>query len=186
MSRFWEPKLGKWMNQLLPGDLLVTDQDEVLSTVLGSCIAACVREPSIPVGGMNHFMLPMAPRGGDEGASARYGLYALECLVNEILRRGGLRSRLEVKVFGGGRVLDGGTDIGKGNIDFVRGFFLAENIPILVEDVGDRIARRLRYWPLTGRVQVLHMPMDKKVKQVLEQESRAAVKLPSAGSVELF
>ncbi len=185
MSRFWEARLGAWNVQILPGELYVTDADEVITTVLGSCVAACVRDPKHGVGGMNHFMLPVPPRAdADTGVSARYGLYALESLVNEIMRRGGHRSSLEVKVFGGGRVLEGVSDIGRHNVAFVRSFFRDEHIAIVAEDVGDRFARRVRYWPMSGRVQLLQMPMD---HALVAQEQRHVHTLPPwMGSVELF
>jgi chemotaxis protein CheD len=189
VTRYWEPRLQMWNIQILPGELYVTSDAEVISTVLGSCVSACVRDPVRGVGGMNHFMLPHAPRGmSDTGASARYGLYALECLLNDLMRRGAHRDRFEVKVFGGGRVLQGTTDIGKGNIDFVRTFFRDEGLPIVAEDVGGRCARRLRYWPLTGVVKLLQMPMD---HTVAVEERRRAKTIPpvteaGAGSVELF
>lgn len=188
-TRFWEPKLKVWQVQVLPGELHVSRaSDEVISTVLGSCISACVRDVTRSIGGMNHFMLPDAPSGdADQGASARYGMYALECLLNGILRGGGRREDLEIKVFGGGRVLSGTSDIGRANIDFVRRFFADERIPVAAEDVGGTVARRLRYWPMTGRVQVLHIPMIK-ASRVIEEESAAARRIAPAqtGSVELF
>jgi len=188
MSRFWEPRVNAWIVQVLPGELHVTSEPEVIATVLGSCVSACVRDTKNPIGGMNHFMLPRAPRGtaGDLSAPARYGVFALESLVNQLLRRGARRSDLEVKVFGGGRVINLGGDVGRNNVEFVRQFFAAENISIVSEDVGGTVARRLRYWPMTGRVQLMSMPMAT-ATDVVEQETVAATRLvPVAGSVELF
>lgn len=183
MTRFWEPKLEAWQVQVLPGDLYVTRADEVVSTVLGSCVSACVRDMSRGIGGINHFLLPRAP-GSDDGASARYGVYALELLLNTVLRGGGKRGALEIKVFGGGRVLEGTGDIGRANIAFVRKFFADERLVVSAEDVGGPFARRLRYWPRTGRVQLLQMPM---AGGVLAQEADAAARIaPTAGDVELF
>jgi len=183
MTRFWEARFDTWNVQVLPGDIYVTAEDELISTVLGSCVAACVRDPARGIGGMNHFMLPKPPSTDLDGASARYGVYALECLVNQILRRGGRRSELEVKVFGGGRVLRGGSDIGRNNIEFVRAFMRDEGMRIAAEDVGGQCARRIRYWPRTGRLLLLQMPMDKTVVAV---ESKPLEREPQAGSVELF
>ena len=183
MTRYWEARFDTWNVQVLQGEIYVTQADEMISTVLGSCVAACVRDPSSGIGGMNHFMLPRPPSNDLDGASARYGVYALECLVNEILRRGARRSELEVKVFGGGRVLRGGSDIGRINIEFVHAFFRDEGMRIAAEDVGGQCARRIRYWPCTGRLMLLQMPMD---HTLVTQEARPLDRSPPAGSVELF
>ena len=168
---------------MLPGELYVTRVDELVTTVLGSCVSACVRDTRRRVGGLNHFLLPRAPSTADDGATARYGLYALECLINNVLRGGGRREDLEVKVFGGGRVIHGCGDIGRANIDFVRTFFADESMAIAAEDVGGSVARRVRYWPRTGRAQVMQLPMD----QVADFEREAAIRVSlDAGTVELF
>jgi chemotaxis protein CheD len=155
----------------------------VISTVLGSCVSACVRDVTRGVGGINHFMLPAVLRG-DAGDSARYGVYALECLVNQVLGSAGKRGDLEVKVFGGGRVIDGGGDVGRGNIDLVRRFFADERIAIRSEDLGETFARRVRYWPRSGRAQIQRIPM---AREVVSTEQKAAKEVVAApGSVELF
>jgi chemotaxis protein CheD len=185
-TRYWDQHAGRWVVQVLPGQLYVTAVDEIVTTVLGSCVSACIRDPGIGVGGINHFMLPLQPKFSDGGSSARYGLYALECLINDILKRGGERDRLEIKVFGGGRVIAGGGDIGRANIDFVRTFFADEGLAIVVEDVGRELARRLRYHPATGKVMVKHMPMGAASK-VVHHEVRLARAVPlPASDVELF
>jgi chemotaxis protein CheD len=171
--------------QVLPGEIFVTDEDVTITTVLGSCVSACLRDVRRGVGGINHFMLPNVLRG-DAGDSARYGVYALECLVNQVIGRVGRRADLEAKVFGGGRVIDGTGDVGKGNIELVRRFFATENIAILSEDLGDTLARRIRYWPKTGRAQVQRIPMSR-AADVVRTEQRAARAIVAApGSVELF
>jgi chemotaxis protein CheD len=187
VKRFWEPRNAIWQVHVLPGELYVTRADEMITTVLGSCVSACVRDRERAVGGINHFLLPRAPMVPDDGgATARYGVYALECLVNAVLRGGGSREALEVKVFGGGRVIEGSGDIGRANIDFVRGFFAKERISIVAHDVGGTVARRLRYWPQTGRVQLLQMPMIIASQVVADEQAAAARLAPTAGSVELF
>ena len=171
--------------QVLPGELFVTEEDVAITTVLGSCVSACVRDVVRGIGGINHFMLPAVLRG-DAGDSARYGVYALECLVNGVLGVVGKRANLEVKVFGGGRVIDGGGDIGRSNIELVHRFFADENIPIHSEDLGETYARRIRYWPKTGRAQIQRIPMAR-AKEVITTEKQAASKIvATAGSVELF
>ncbi len=157
----------------------------MITTVLGSCVSACVRDTRRNVGGINHFMLPDVLRG-DAGDSARYGVYALECLVNQVIGGVGRRGDLEVKVFGGGRVIDGTGDIGRSNIDLMHKFFAAENIPIHSEDLGDTFARRIRYWPTSGRAQIQRIPMAR-AKDVVSTEKQAASKIvATSGSVELF
>lgn len=183
MNRFWEPKVKAWNVQVLPGELYVTRDDEMITTVLGSCVAACIRDPDKGVGGMNHFMLPRAP-ANDAGAPARYGVYALELLINDILRRGGKRPNLEVKVFGGGRVIECGGDIGLANIAFVRKFFADEKLAIVSEDVGEHYARRIRYWPKSGRAQVAQMPMAQAAKA--ERKLTQKIAPIRGGDVELF
>jgi len=185
MSRYWEARLNSFVVQVLPGELHVTSEDVVITTVLGSCVSACLRDVRRGVGGINHFMLPNVLRG-DEGNSARYGVYALECLVNQVLEGRGRRGDLEAKVFGGGRVIDGGGDIGKGNIDLVRKFFATENIPIEAEDLGDTFARRIRYWPKSGRAQVQRIPMARAADVVKTERRAASTIIPMAGTVELF
>ncbi|HET9627729.1 MAG TPA: hypothetical protein VFP84_40505 [Kofleriaceae bacterium] len=185
MSQYWEPRLNSFVVQVLPGELHVTEEDVVIATVLGSCVSACLRDVTRGIGGINHFMLPNVLRG-DVGDSARYGVYALECLVNQVLAGVGKRKHLEVKVFGGGRVIDGGGDVGKNNIELVRKFFASEGIPIMSEDLGDQYARRIRYWPRSGRVQCQRIPMSH-AKKVVATERRAARKMTAApGSIELF
>jgi chemotaxis protein CheD len=185
MSRYWEPRLNAFVVQVLPGELHVTDEDIVIATVLGSCVSACLRDVTRGIGGINHFMLPHVMRG-DVGDSARYGVYALELLVNQVLGGVGKRAHLEVKVFGGGRVIDGGGDVGKSNIELVRKFFASENIPITSEDLGEQFARRVRYWPRSGRTQIQRIPMAS-AKKVVATERRAARRMTAApGSIELF
>lgn len=171
--------------QVLPGELHVTDEEVVISTVLGSCVSACVRDTVRGIGGINHFMLPNVLRG-DAGDSARYGVYALEVLVNQVLGSLGKRANLEVKVFGGGRVIDGAGDVGRGNIDLVRKFFAAENIPIHSEDLGDTFARRVRYWPKSGRAQIQRIPMAVATEVVQKEQKAAETVVAAPGTVELF
>jgi len=185
VSTYWEPRLGVFVVQVLPGELHVTNQNVVITTVLGSCVSACVRDTRRGIGGINHFMLPEVLRG-DEGDSARYGVYALECLVNQVLGSRGQRADLEVKVFGGGRVIEGGGDVGRGNIELVRRFFAAEGIAITAEDLGERLARRIRYWPTTGRAQVHRIPMARAVEVVASEQRAARAVVAAPGSVELF
>jgi chemotaxis protein CheD len=185
VNRYWEPRLGAFIVQVLPGELYVTPEELVISTVLGSCVSACVRDARRRVGGINHFMLPDVLRG-DEGDSARYGVYALECLVNQVLGSRGNRADLEAKVFGGGRVISAGGDVGRSNIELVRRFFADEQIEISSEDLGQQLARRVRYWPRTGRAQIQRIPMARAAKVVARERLARLTLQPVPGSVELL
>ncbi|MDE2306356.1 MAG: chemoreceptor glutamine deamidase CheD [Gammaproteobacteria bacterium] len=159
IQRFWDPRHGHWAAKILPGEFYVTRSPEAISTVLGSCIAACIRDPGSGVGGMNHFMLPEDNSLGSDAwsrpdgtPSTRYGSYAMESLINAALKLGARRERLELKLFGGGRILPSMSDIGARNIAFARGFAKIEGLPIAAEDMGDVTPRHVIYFPQTGRV----------------------------------
>jgi chemotaxis protein CheD len=189
INGFWDHGLGSWIKQIMPGDCYVTKGDEIIATVLGSCISTCIRDPHAKVGGMNHFMLPSAPKGDREDASARYGCYALEQLLNALYKHGAKRERLEVKVFGGGRVIPGLSDVGEGNIAFVRQFLATEGLALRAEDVGDNCARRLRYHPLTGKASVQHLPVSENARIATAETAHRREVLKKAegpGDVELF
>jgi chemotaxis protein CheD len=176
----------------LPGEYYVTVHDELITTVLGSCVSACIRDPAMRIGGMNHFMLPS--RGLDSGNMAseatRYGNFAMEKLINDILKNGGRREYLEIKLFGGGNVLKnmGTTDIGGRNISFVRDYLTTEGFKVVAEDLGDIFPRKVVYDPISGKVQVkklrsLHndtiTQRELGYRQEIEQQ-------PVAGDIELF
>jgi len=144
--------------KLLPNEFYTTKEDMVLVTVLGSCVAACIQDRAIGIGGMNHFMLP--DDGADVGqtvaGSMRYGAYAMEVLINELIKAGGRRERLEAKVFGGAAVLAGMTtmNIGDRNSEFVRRYLATENIRIVAEDLQGSHPRKVAFLPRTGQVMV--------------------------------
>ena len=174
-----------------PGEFFATDRDVSLVTVLGSCVAACVRDRESGIGGMNHFMLPRA-RGpaGPASESARYGVNAMELLINELIRLGARRARLEAKVFGGGNVLAGVTllNVGEMNAEFVRRFLREESIPVVASDLEGAVSRQVRYFPATGRALVRGIGRRDDYA-VLEGEARYGERLrelPVAGDVELF
>lgn len=131
------------------GHTVSGDADACLTTILGSCVAACVWDPQAGLGGMNHFLLPEAP-GGAPG-DRRYGVQAMELLINGLLARGACRNRLRAKVFGGARMTPGMADIGEQNARFVRRFLRDEGIPLDGESLGGSAARRIQFWPSTGR-----------------------------------
>jgi chemotaxis protein CheD len=176
--------------KVLPGEFLVTGNDVMLVTVLGSCVSACIRDPLLRIGGMNHFMLPEGDISDAVNESARYGSYAMEMLINELLKRGAARARLETKVFGGGAVLPGFTvnNVGRRNGEFVLDYLAAEGLELSGQDLYDVYPRRVHYFPRTGRVMVKRLPSANDT-EVLDSEKLYRSRLkesPTEGSVELF
>jgi chemotaxis protein CheD len=196
IQRFWDPQLAHWTVKILPGEYYVSLADEAISTVLGSCISACVRDPVRNVGGMNHFMLPEDSSTGPNnwldpaiGLATRYGSYAMESLVNDLLKLGATRERLEIKLFGGGRVLSGMTDVGARNIAFVRNFMELEGYRIAAEDMGGTQPRKVVYFPNSGRVKLRRLrPVENRIISHHEQLYLASIgsKAAGGGDVELF
>ena len=189
--RYRDPRFDAIAIKVFPGDHYVTDQtDEMLVTILGSCVTACIRDPIAAVGGMNHFMLPESGGAGWDTASAsmRYGNVAMERLINDILTRGGARQRLEIKVFGGGNVMKGTTNIGHRNAEFVEQYLAAENLPIAAHHLRGSLPRRVHYFPVTGRVLLLELQrseQDAVVREEVSYKSKILIE-PVAGSAELF
>lgn len=153
--RFFDTTHAAWMVKVFPGEFYVTRQpDEILVTVLGSCVSACIRDPVVGVGGMNHFMLAKGRSGGwgNDPQSARFGNFAMEKLINELIKTGCSRERMEIKVFGGGNVIDASTAVGSDNAEFVLRYLEAEGLRCSAEDLGGSHPRRIHYYPATGRV----------------------------------
>jgi chemotaxis protein CheD len=145
--------------KLLPGEYFVTKEDMLLVTVLGSCVAACIRDKKNGIGGMNHFMLPdsgSSDTNSSMNPSARYGVYAMEVLINHLLKLGAHRANLEAKVFGGGNVISGLTqaNVGQRNAEFVLQFLKTEGIPIVAKDLIDIYPRKVYFFPRTSKVLV--------------------------------
>lgn len=140
---------------ILPGEFFVSAEPMIVYTVLGSCVSACVRDAVAGVGGMNHFMLP-APKGNGQsdswGESTRYGSFAMERLINEILKRGGARNRLEFKLFGGGKIYEGSIDVGANNAEWALEYLKAEGFRAQKTDLGDVYPRKIYYFIDSGRV----------------------------------
>lgn len=178
--------------KLLPGEYYVTDKDMLLVTVLGSCVAACIRDCYSGIGGMNHFMLPDG--GGDTGsplnASARYGTYAMEILINQLLKLGARRCNLEAKVFGGGNVLDGLTvaNVGPRNADFVLKFLQTEKIRVVAKDLVDIYPRKVYFFPKNSKVMVkkLRNTHNTTISQREKDYRQRLRKVDSGGDIELF
>ena len=173
----------------------MTRADEAITTVLGSCISACIRDPKLGVGGMNHFMLPEDHAGVSNswldpvvGLATRYGSYAMENLINDLLKLGAARNRLEIKLFGGGRILTSLTDVGKRNIDFARSYARMEGYGIAAEDLGGTQPRKVVYFPAAGRVKVRRLrPIENRSIADREQIYMSSIgKQSDGGDVELF
>jgi len=155
-NRYYDRNFQRDAAKILPGEYFVSEQGMLLVTVLGSCVAACIRDTEARVGGMNHFMLPDDGGRDTVGASARYGNYAMEVLINHLLKSGARRSRLEAKVFGGGAVMASlsSSNVGARNAEFVLDYLKTEKIPVVAKDLLDSYPRKVYYFPDSGRVLV--------------------------------
>jgi chemotaxis protein CheD len=176
---------------VLPGEYFVSREPMVVYTVLGSCISVCLRDPLVNVGGMNHFMLgaPTSEGGQDSWAdSGRYGSFAMEMLINEILKRGGRKDRLEAKVFGGGKIYDGAMDIGAKNAAWALDYLERESVPLVKANVGEAYPRKVYFFTDSGKV--LLKKLDRVVaKAIAEEEGQYRRKLqhaPAQSDVTLF
>ncbi len=193
MSRFTSlarneerPKSGESRKfNVFQGQYKVSDlENAVLSTLLGSCVAVCMYDPEAGVGGMNHFLVP----GGKNRANERslsHGAYSMELLINGLLKRCAERKRLVAKLFGGASVMSGLSDVGEQNAEFARSFLATEDILCISESLGGKNARRINFWPYTGRVQQLFIPIADAPQ--VEEEDKSEPEAPPAGNdVELF
>lgn len=178
------------VRRLDPGTFHVgSDPGEVIVTVLGSCVAACICDPVARIGGMNHFMLPTSADGvwGKASASLRYGNFAMERLVNELLSRGARRDRLEVKLFGGAQLGPDSASIGARNARFAQNYLREEGMAVRVSEMGGNRGRRVLYRPVDGRAFVRALPVPAPGIAVTEKRLRQwLARLPPGGSVELF
>jgi chemotaxis protein CheD len=195
INRYWDEKNDIFAAKILPGEFYVSVSGELITTVLGSCVSACIRDRKTGIGGMNHFMLPTDIKRKTSSwndtpvnMQTRYGNIAMERLINVILASGGKRSNLEIKLFGGGKVLQIDTDIGGKNIEFVKQYLITEGLKIAVEDVGGVYPRKVLYFPKTGRVRVkklanLHNETLKKREQNYIKTLGTS---PIEGKIDLF
>jgi chemotaxis protein CheD len=189
--RFYDVTSGTWMVKVFPGDFYVTDRaDETLVTVLGSCVAACIRDPRLGIGGMNHFMLPQGRTGGwgRDPESTRFGNFAMEKLINELMKMGCSRESLEIKVFGGGNVTESNIAVGTDNAQFALRYLEAERLRCVAQDLGGRFPRRIHYSPATGRVVRRLLGRDASgavARDEFEHAKRLSTRAP-AGEIDLF
>lgn len=173
------------------GGVFATREPTVIKTLLGSCIAACLRDSETGVGGMNHFMLPAAPNGDHEDNPTRFGLHAMELLIGQIQRLGGQRARLQAKIFGGGHVLqiaDSPNGVPQQNIRFIREFLRTEEIPLLAHDLGGRTARYVLFDTASGRVRLKRLSGTSSMATVVEREHEATAQreMKQYGEITLF
>jgi chemotaxis protein CheD len=195
VRRYWDRDNQCWVAKVLPGEYYVTCANEGIGTVLGSCVSACIRDPRRGVGGINHFMLPEDSSNGrsswlqpEVGLSTRYGSFAMEQLINDLLKLGARRERLEIKLFGGGKILASMTDVGARNIAFIRNFVRVEGYRIAAENLGDVYPRRILYFPISGRVLLKRLrAVDSESIAVQERQYLGRIDTaPAADDIELF
>ncbi|MDR3494344.1 MAG: chemoreceptor glutamine deamidase CheD [Ancalomicrobiaceae bacterium] len=189
--RQFDHRYGAQMVRVLPGDFYVTDApDEMIVTVLGSCVAACVRNPWNGFGGLNHFLLPagLLDEGEDDDRGLRYGDFAMEALINAVLKSGCQRQELEIKLFGGADVLGGISQVGSKNAEFAIEYLRNEGLEPVVSDLGGRSGRRIHYCPTTGKVQRLLLQRRIELEVVRDEAFYASriANAPIEGTIELF
>jgi chemotaxis protein CheD len=188
-NRYFDRKFDHEAVKVLPGEYFVTASNVLLVTVLGSCVSACIRDRDKGIGGMNHFMLADSDSSA-VSSSARYGTYAMEILINHLLKLGARKSNLEAKVFGGGRVMATLTSsqVGDRNARFVHDFLKTEGIGIVAEDLLDVHPRKVYFFPASGRVLVkklVRMHNDTLIRREKEYAARLT-EAPVSGEIELF
>jgi chemotaxis protein CheD len=176
--------------KVLPGEYFVDDRDITILTTLGSCIAACLWDRNARIGGMNHFMLPENTGPGALGSGGRYGSYAMEVLINELLKRGATRQTLEAKVFGGGAVISNMTSInvGERNTEFVMEYLKTERIPVVSKDVLEIYPRKVCFFPASGKAMVKRLAPTSVDALAAQDRAAAQQAAPAAtgGSIDLF
>jgi len=189
---YYDRQFNTQAAKILPGAYYVTKRDMMIVTVLGSCVSACIRDRETGIGGMNHFMLPFSDADVNNplSQSARYGTYAMEILINHVLKLGARRPFLEAKLFGGGNVMQGFTvnKVGTRNAEFALSYLKTEQIQVVSQDLLDIHPRKVYYFPKTGRVLIkklrnLHNATITEREQQYQQ--RIVVEKPG-GDVELF
>jgi len=197
IKRYHDRQRGIVVAKILPGEFYVSKTDEAISTVLGSCISACIWDEKMGIGGMNHFMLPV--KGDSVGHNGwqnnnsytcRYGLWAMEYLINEILKYGGNRQNLQVKLFGGGNVLRNmSSDVGGKNIQFAKEYIENEKLPVVGSDVGGPWPRKVLFYPETGRALVKKLQTthnDTIQRRELQYQDSLEAPAQESTDIELF
>lgn len=195
IKRFYDKKNNALIAKILPGEYYVTKQNEIIATVLGSCVSVCIRDKKNGIGAMNHFMLPEAQgekkskwTASPVDQSARYGTYAMEHMINDLIKHGGKRNNFEIKMCGAGRIISSMADVGAKNIAFIKKFLHNEGYDVLSEDLGDIYPRKVRYCPMTGKLLIKKMESMHN-DRVVAQEEKLKHQIctdSSSGGIELF
>lgn len=186
IRQFWMPLRQRLAVKVVAGDYYVTQEDEIVCTVLGSCVSTCIRDPIAGIGGINHFLLPDADCN-ILSSSNRYGVFAMEQLINAIIKYGGKRENFEIKIVGGGNMMAGPNEIGQRNIEFVKQFLATEGLPIMAEDVGGTQARRIQYIINSGQLMVNKLKESKNEEtMVRELANQRTILQQDDNDVELF
>ena len=188
LDLLWFEKWRLYGVKILQGEYCVSDQNIVMTAVLGSCISACVYDCKNGLGGMNHFMLPNSQNNHDSSRSLRYGLFSMEQLINSLLKRGSFKEDLRFKIVGGGRMLNCLTDIGQLNIAFIKNYLAEEQLKIENFDLGGGQARKLAFFPATGRLLVTLIPRIDSESFITKESLQADVNVKKIveHQVELF
>lgn len=189
--RYWDPRFNHHAVKVNPGTHYVTkNAGEMIVTTLGSCVAACVRDTVLGIGGINHFMLPQSDTGdwGGVSASMRYGNHAMEVLINDLLRLGAARNRLEIKVFGGANVMGTSALIGTKNVEFIETYLRVEHMAVAAQHLGGEQGRRLIYFPATGKVKMKLLDRHDNAAVIAREKSfkNEIETTEIEGSIELF
>ncbi len=170
-KRYYDKTYGVHVTKVYSGDCCVTDKrDEMMVTILGSCVSACIRDKEKGIGGMNHFLLPDSK--DENNVSTRFGAHAMEELINGILKRGGNKNNLEIKLFGGANVIESSAKVGDRNCEFVKNYLLKEGLLCTTQDLGGEQPRRIHYYPATGRVMMRRIEKATELSQLKDQEEK--------------
>lgn len=189
-TRYFDGHFRRPAVKLMPGEYTLGRTDEVMCTVLGSCVSACMRDPVAGVAGMNHFLLPSTDRS-DLDLTARYGVHAMELLINGLLRAGARRQRIEVKLFGGANLMQSRTDnnVGHNNARFALAFVKQEGLGLVSQDLFGHEPRKIWYFPDTGKVMLRRLRLtrnDTIIRREVDYSRRLASRPEAGGEVELF
>ncbi|MGB1238546.1 MAG: chemoreceptor glutamine deamidase CheD, partial [Pseudomonadales bacterium] len=188
IQAFWQPKWKRYCVKIKPGEFYVSGESIVITTVLGSCVSACIYDEHCGIGGMNHFMLPQSGQSSNLSRSMRYGLFAMEQLINEIMKHGGKREHMQVKITGGGNMLNSYGGVGAQNIEFIQNYIKEEQLQLSGCDLGGTSARKIAYFPDEGRMLVNKIGANESLNLVESERSfrERATSSVDDTEVELF
>ena len=186
--RYFDPRFQATIITVAPGEHEITSaKDEIVATVLGSCISVCMRDPQAGVGGMNHFLLPGSAEAMASGGDAtRYGVHLMELLINGLLKQGARRDRLEAKIFGGAKTIARFSNVGEQNAAFAMQFLRDEGIRVVGSSTGGEFGRKLEFWPISGRARQYPLTGAETQRTVAAEQKPAAAPRPVESSIEFF